>query len=304
MLQFQPVGFGQRVVETALGAMAYYTPTAAPWVNEAQIEEDRPPLVFLHSLGGGSSAYEWSQVYPAFAADYRVIAPDLIGWGQSAHPVHDYRAEDYFEAIAILLEKVAQRPAVVAATSLTASIVVRLAIQRPELFSQLFLVSPSGYEDFGNGYQQGIAARLAGTPGLDNLIYTLGAANEGAIANFMATFLFASPDRITPEMIAAYLASATQRQAEYAALASLKGALCCDLSRYIGQLQIPTMFVWGKESRFNRPEIGQRLAALSEAVIKPIKVIPDAGVLPHLELPAIVISLLRKFLASSSSPCP
>ncbi|MFE4106508.1 alpha/beta fold hydrolase [Almyronema epifaneia] len=299
MLQFQPIGFGQRVVETALGAMAYYTPTAAPWVRSDQAtEEAKPPLVFLHSLGGGSSAYEWSQVYPAFAADYQVIAPDLIGWGQSAHPVHDYRAEDYFEAIAILLETVAQRPAVVAATSLTAAIVIRLAIRRPELFSQLFLVSPSGYEDFGNGYQQGIAARLAGTPGLDNLIYSLGAANETAIANFMATFLFANPDRITPEMIAAYLASATQRQAEYAALASLKGALCCDLSRYMSQLQVPTLFVWGQASRFNRPEIGQRLAALNPTAVKTVAVIPEAGVLPHLELPAIVIGLLRKFLAA------
>ncbi|NJL88004.1 MAG: alpha/beta hydrolase [Leptolyngbyaceae cyanobacterium SM1_1_3] len=184
-----------------------------------------------------------------------------------------------------------------ASSGIGQAIAIRLAIRRPELFSGLFLVSPSGYEDFGNGYQQGIAARLAGTPGLDNLIYSLGAANEGAIANFMSTFLFAKPERISPEMIAAYLASATQRHAEYAALASLKGALCCDLSRYMSQLQVPTVFVWGQESRFNPPEIGQRLAALSPAVAKPIQVIPETGVLPHLEQPALVINLLQQSLS-------
>jgi len=46
------------------------------------------PLIFLHNFGGGASAYEWSKVYP-LATNYRVLAPDLIGWGESAH--RDYK---------------------------------------------------------------------------------------------------------------------------------------------------------------------------------------------------------------------
>ena len=142
-------------------------------------------------------------------------------------------------------------------------------------------------------YKRGITAQLAGAPGIDRLIYTLGAANEFAVRNFLQQFIFARPDRITEEMVAAYLASAQQPQAEYSALASLKGDLCFDLAHYIGQLKTPTVIIWGRRSRFNRPAVGQRLADLNPEAVKGFYVIPDTGVLPHLELPAIVTNLLQ-----------
>ena len=120
MLKFQPPGFGQRAIATSLGVMAYYTPVAFPW-RWPEDPEEKPPLIFLHSLGGGSSAYEWSKVYSAFASDYQAIAPDLVGWGQSAHPERDYRVEDYLTLLAELIEAVGEPPATVFASSLTES---------------------------------------------------------------------------------------------------------------------------------------------------------------------------------------
>jgi pimeloyl-ACP methyl ester carboxylesterase len=300
MLQFQPPGFGQQIIKTSLGVMAYYTPTGTPWRTGSACEQQLPPLVFLHSLGGGSSAYEWSKVYPAFAADYRVIAPDLIGWGQSSHPQRDYTSADYLQLLTELLEWL-DEPTTVVASSLTAGLTIRLAIQRPELFRLLFLVAPAGYADFGADYGQNLAARIAGMPGIDRLIYTLGAANETAVANFLAQFLFADRARIIPEMVAAYLTSAQQFNAEYAALASLRGDICFDLSLYIPQLQTPTLLVWGEKSRFSGPTIGQRLANLNPTSVKQVQLIKDAGVLAHLECPAQVIALLRTTLLTADA---
>lgn len=294
MLQFQPPGFEQRVIKTSLGIMAYYTPIAQYWQEPPAAQQNLPALVFLHSLGGGSSAYEWSKVYPAFAATHRVIAPDLIGWGQSTHPALDYRAADYLRVLTELLESIAG-PVPIVASSLTAGLVVRLAVQRPELFQQLFLVSPSGYADFGANYGQNLPAAIFRIPGIDRLIYRLGAANELAVRNFLEQFLFAERSRVTPEMVAAYLASAQQLQAEYAALASLRGDLCFDLAAYIPQLTVPTCLIWGEKSRFSKPSVGQRLAALNSRFVK-FQVIKQAGVLPHLEDPAQTISLLQQTL--------
>lgn len=294
MLQFQPSGFGSQVLETSLGRMVYYQPVAVPAAPQR-------PLVFLHSLGGGSSAYEWSKVYPAFASEYAVIAPDLVGWGQSDHPPRDYQVNDYLTLITELLQGVAQAPAAVVASSLTAGISVHLAIQRPDLVQSLFLVSPSGYSDFGADYSRGLAAQLAGMPGIDRLIYTLGAANELAVRSFLEQFLFARRSRVSPEMVAAYLASAQQPKADYAALASLKGALCFDLARYIPQLEVPTAIVWGEESRFSSMAVGQRLAALNPKAIQRFEAIADAGVLPHLELPAVVTSQLWSWLHQTAA---
>lgn len=299
MLTFQPPGFEQRVTETSLGTMAYYTQAATPPWNTPRHAPDQGTLVCLHSLGGGSSAYEWSQVYAALAADYRVVAPDLVGWGQSAHPVRRYFTEDYWEMMTHLIEVVAQPPVIVAATSLTAGVVVRLAIARPELFQALFLVSPSGNDDFGVGYPFSLPAVLAGTPIVDRLIYQLGAANELAVTQFLTNFLFANPERITPRIIQAYLAGTQLPNAEYSALASLRGDVCFDLSRYISQLTTPTTIVGGGAAKFNRPDKTRRLAALNPAAIQAVHIVPEAGVLPHVELPAVVAGLLRAFLVRS-----
>jgi pimeloyl-ACP methyl ester carboxylesterase len=292
MLQFQPPGFGQQVVKTSLGVMVYYTQVGLPWHDGSP--QPLPPLVFLHSLGGGSSAYEWSKVYPAFANNYRIIAPDLIGWGQSTHPPRDYRVEDYLQVLTELMEWIGE-PVSVAASSLTAGLLIRLAIQRPGLFRLLFLVAPAGYADFGADYSQNLSARIAGIPSIDRLIYRLGAANELAVQNFLEQFLFADRSRVTSEMIAAYLASAQQLNAEYAALASLRGDLCFDLALYIPQLQTPTVLVWGEQSRFSNVATGKRLTSLSQAV-KGFWLIQRAGVLAHLERPVAVISALKQSL--------
>ena len=295
MLQFQPPGFKQHVIPTSLGVVAYYTPAAPPWHDHENELSDLPPLLFLHSLGGGSSAYEWSKVYPAFARDYRVIAPDLIGWGQSAHPQKDYTPDDYIVIIRELLET-CEQPATVIVTSLTGGIAIRVAIAHPDKVRSLFLVSPSGYADFGVDYQRSLAAQLAGTPIIDRLLYTVGAANELAVRNFLQQFLFANPSRITDEMVNAYLTSALQPNAEYSALSTLRGALFFDLSRYMGQLKPPTAFLWGKESKFNTPTLGHRLADLNREAVTAFYEIPNVGVLPQLELPAVTIGLLHSWL--------
>lgn len=300
MLKFQPVGFTQQALATPLGVMAYYTPGDEPWLSSSLSLLDRPSLVFLHSLGGGSSAFEWSKVYPAFASTHHVIAPDLIGWGQSSHPARTYRVDDYFDMITQLLEAVATVPALVVATSLTAGVVIRLAILRPDLFRGLFLVSPTGNSDFGRDYRASLPAVAAGTPGLGTLIYQLGAANELAVQFFLENFLFANPNRITADIVQAYLAGTQQPNAEYSALSSLSGDISFDLSRFLSQLRVPTEFAVGQRSRFLPLKVVKRLGSLNPQAIQRVWEVPDSGVLPHLEHPAIVMGLIQDWITRQS----
>ena len=298
MLQFQPPGFGQKIANTSLGSMVYYTPVASPWTVAVANEEELPTLVFLHNFGGGASAYEWSKVYPAFATTHRVIAPDLIGWGQSAHPIRDYQVIDYLTTLAEFISQVTDSPAIVIASSLTGALAVRVAIEHPELFKALFLVCPSGFDDFGQNAGRRLPLNIVRTPLLSSLIYTLGATNDVAVRNFLVQFLFAKAEMVTEEMVAAYLASAQQPNAEYAALAFLRGDLYFDLPLYIDRLTVPTNVVWGEEAQFTRADLGKRLARLNPKAIQNFQVIPETGVLPHLEQPAIVIGLLERYLRS------
>ena len=184
------------------------------------------------------------------------------------------------------------------ASSLTGGLSIRVAIARPDLVRSLFLVCPSGYADFGADYRRGLAAQVAGIPLVDRALYSVGAANEFAVRTFLQQVLFADPSRISEEMVAAYLTSALQPNAEYAALSSLKGALFFDLALYLRQLTTPAVFVWGSQSRFNSPTMGRRLAALNPEQIKEFYELPEVGVLPQLEMPAAVIGLLQEWLKS------
>jgi pimeloyl-ACP methyl ester carboxylesterase len=293
MLQFHPPGIGQQLVETSLGVMVYYTPVGAPW-SLSSLESS--PLLFLHSFGGGASAYEWSKVYPAFLDDYRVRVPDLIGWGQSAHPMKDYRVEDYLNTLTEFIEETCASPVTAIAASITGAIVLRLAVQRPELFKSLVLVCPSGFADFGQDAGRRLPLQVINTPLVDQLIYTLGATNALSVQNFLERFLFANPARVSAEMVSAYLESAQQPNAQYAALAFLRGDLYFDLSLYMGQLKTPTAMVWGEDAQFTGVELGKRLAALNPDAVQFFLEIQDAGVLPHLEQPETLIGLLHYLL--------
>ncbi|MEM0981777.1 MAG: alpha/beta hydrolase, partial [Cyanobacteria bacterium P01_H01_bin.58] len=112
------------------------------------------------------------------------------------------------------------------------------------------------------------------------------------------------PSRLTAETIEAYLTCTQQPNAEYAALASLRGEVCFDLTRYIGQLTVPTTLVVGELSRFNRPAKTKRLAAMNSRAIQAVHVVPGVGVLPHVEQPAPVVGLLRSFLQEAIAPTP
>ncbi len=305
MLQFQPPGFEQKVIETSLGSMVYYTAVEEPWLGQRQAE--LPPLIFLHGFGGGASAYEWSKVYPAFATTHRIFAPDLIGWGQSDHPVRDYQIADYLKTLTEFIEKIAISggeqsftPVKVVASLLTAAFTIRVAIERPELFQSLFLVCPSGFADFGQDAGRRLPLQVIGTPLLDKLIYTLGATNEVAVRSFLERFLFAKPERLSEEIVEAYLASAQQPNAEYAALAFLRGDLYFDLALYIQQLTVPTFILWGEEAQFISVNLGKRLAALNPKAIRRFQPIVGTGVLPHLEQPEVVIGLLQGYLSAAN----
>ena len=297
---FKSIGFIENSLNTSLGEMVYYSSDSTFWQSLRHQNQSSSSkltnLVFLHGFGGGSSAYEWSQVYPAFASEYRSIAPDLIGWGKSAHPPRNYTIDDYVNTITEFLEQICTEPTTIIASSLTAAFVIRCAIARPQLFKSLILTTPAGLSDFEENYTKSIFAQIISTPVLDKFFYNFGVANESGIRSFLEKRQFANPQRIYPELVKAYLKSASQPNAEYSALSFVRGDLCFDLSKYITQLTTPTAIIWGRESQFTSPEIGKKLAQMNPTAIKFFQVIEEVGLTPHLELPALTISLIRKYL--------
>jgi pimeloyl-ACP methyl ester carboxylesterase len=298
-----PLGFVTKSANTRLGKMVYDTASPETFLPPeiAPAPADAPPnpltMVFLHGFGGGSSAYEWSRVYPAFANEYQILAPDLIGWGRSEHPVRNYVATDYVDTIEDFLQQTLTEPAIVVASSLTAAFTIRVAIAQPQLFRALILTSPAGLSDFGDDYSRSFFAQLVSTPILGEALYRFGIATSNGIRNFMEQRQFAHARRVCPEMVEAYLLSAQQTNAEYSALAFVRGDLCFDLADYIDQLTIPTAILWGRQAQFTGPDIGRQLAKRNPSAIRVFQQLEQVGLTPQLELPEVTIGLIRRYLS-------
>ena len=298
-IMFIPSGFSQQSIQTDLGYLVYYTNDRPPWNVTATAENEA--LVFLHGLGGGSSAYEWSQVYPAFAAEYRVLAPDMLGWGRSAHPERNYQPEDYINSIEKFIERTCSEPVTVIASGLTAAFTIRTAIARPELFKSLILITAAGLNELNRDYQDNFFTQLAGTPVVDRLLYNTGVATGFGIRSFLEQRQFANKERVSSELVEAYLQSAQQPNAEYAALAFVRGDLCFDLTQYISQLKTPTALIWGRASEYIGPQVGYRLQELNPQAIPIVYQLDNVGFTPQLELPGVTSGLIRQFMARLES---
>ncbi len=57
------------------------------------------PLLLVHGIGAGSSAYEWRHNFETLSRDFRVFAPDLPGFGRSDRRDLDYTADLYVLAL-------------------------------------------------------------------------------------------------------------------------------------------------------------------------------------------------------------
>ncbi len=295
---FIPPGFVQRSLVLSQGPVAY---TVAYVVADPDFWPAPPissrPLVFIHGFGGGSSSYEWSKVYPAFAADHPVLAPDLIGWGQSDHPARPLTTADYEALLVEILQTLCPEPPMVVASSLSAAMLVRVAIAHPDLIRGLFLVTPAGLADFGRDPGSSFINQVVKLPLVDQMLYRGAIATAEGIKLFLAQRQFADPSKISDEMVAAYLASAQQPNADVAALAFVRGDLSFDLAIDLPQLTTPTTMLWGEAAQLTDIDTGRRLAALNPDAIGRFEALPGVGLTPQLEVPGVTIGLIQQWLS-------
>ncbi len=129
-----------RTLPSSAGQVAYYTvPSAAKGAR---------PLFLIHSVNAAASAYEMKPLYDRFAGARPVAAIDLPGFGFSERAQREYRPSLYAEAIIAALEHAFDgQPADVVALSLGGEFAALAAAQRPELFTSLTLIAPTGRAD-------------------------------------------------------------------------------------------------------------------------------------------------------------
>ncbi len=278
-----PAIFATRVAQTSLGEVVYHTSGAGE------------PLVFLHGIYPGASSFEWSRVYPEFAVGYEVIAPDLIGFGESERPRQGLDADEHVQALADLARSVcAPQSLVVVASGFGAAIALKLAVQHPDLVRRLILLAPVGLDAAVRRVPAGLAM-LARVPGLNTFVYKNYLARKPFVRGWLAKFGFADENLVTDEIVEIFVTCAGQYGAEHAMLAFLRGRLLYDVKSQLPRVTQPVAVLWPSlPDRF--PE---DLAARLSGAIRTCQIVPAGvlGSLGALEAPERVRDLIECELA-------
>ena len=102
-----------------------------------------PAVVLIHGMAGSSRT--WRDVMPLLARHFTVIAPDLLGHGESAKPLGDYSLGAYASGLRdLLVGALGIERATLVGQSLGGGVVMQLAYQHPELCERLVLVGSGG----------------------------------------------------------------------------------------------------------------------------------------------------------------
>src|SRR5438045_5015994 len=101
-----------------------------------------PPVVLIHGMV--NSSRHWEAVALALADEYTVVAPDLIGHGDSATPRGDYSLGAHAASIRDLLAAIGIDSATIVGHSLGGGVAMQFFYQFPQRTERLVLISSGG----------------------------------------------------------------------------------------------------------------------------------------------------------------
>ncbi|MBK3566299.1 alpha/beta fold hydrolase [Streptomyces sp. MBT62] len=221
---------------------------------------DGPPVLLLHGGGPGASGISnYHRNIAELAKEYRVIVPDLPGYGRSTKGVDGADPFGYLaDAIRALLDQLALEKAHLVGNSYGGACALRLALDTPDRVDRMVLMGPGGIG----------TTRALPTPGLNSLLnyYSGDGPSRLKLEKFIRTYLVFNAadvpdsvidaryrDSIDPEVVAA---PPLRRPKSLHALRKMDFTRDARLSR----LPIPTLVLWGAADKVNRPSGGRMLA--------------------------------------------
>lgn len=254
------------------------------------------PLLLIHGVGGSSLA--WVPLFAHLSAKYRVIAPDLLGHGQSDKPRADYSLGAFAVWLRDFLDRLDVPGATMVGHSLGGGVALQLAYQHRQYCRRLVLVNSGGL-----GTDVSMPLRLLSTPGAELLLPVIASrpaifVGHGVLSLLTAGGLAESPK--TQERWRKYFALADPlgRHAFLRTLRSVvdfRGQTVSALNR-LPNLDVPTLIIAGARD----PVIPASHAQAAHAALpgSQLKIIDEAGHHPMLDCPATLAGLIDEFVGA------
>ncbi|MFC5066068.1 alpha/beta fold hydrolase [Actinomycetospora atypica] len=280
--------------------MAYLQACAEPDAADPEV------VVLLHGVAGSSAT--WLPVLEQLEAGgcrRLVIAPDLLGHGESAGPSGDFSMGAFANGLRDLLAALGHKRVTVVGHSLGGGVALQFAYQFPEMCDRLVVVSSGGL-----GRTVSPTLRLASLPGAGVVLPVLartGLLGLGVTALHAAARLplpIPATERVSLVEYARHLGSLTERAHADAFVDTIRGVIGPHGQRVTGTDRLylteglPTMIVWGRRDPIIPVGHGYRAAALMPGAR--LEVFDTSGHFPHCDEPVRFAALLTAFCDSTA----
>ena len=222
-----------------------------------------PPVVLLHGGGPGASGVSnYTRNIDALAERFRVIVPDLPGYGRSTKGVDGRDPFGYLaDGIRGLLDALGIERADLVGNSYGGACALRLALDTPTRVRRMVLMGPGGVG----------TTRALPTAGLNCLLGYYGGdgPSRAKLERFIREYLVFDGASVPDEVIdVRYQASidpgvvASPPLRRPSGPLALRTLLRMDFTRdsRLATLDTPTLVIWGREDKVNRPSGGPALA--------------------------------------------
>ncbi|ULR48540.1 alpha/beta fold hydrolase [Streptomyces deccanensis] len=221
---------------------------------------DGPPALLLHGGGPGASGVSnYSRNIAELAKEYRVLVPDLPGYGRSSKGID---LTDPFGSLAHgirgVLDRLGLDKAHLVGNSYGGACALRLALDTPDRVDRMVLMGPGGIG----------TTRALPTPGLNSLLnyYTGDGPSRLKLEKFVRDYLVFNAAQVPDSVIdARYEASIDPEVIASPPLQrpkDLRTVWRMDFTRdkRLNRLPVPTLVLWGAADKVNRPSGGRMLA--------------------------------------------
>ncbi len=258
-----------------------------------------PVLLLVHGIAGSSAT--WAHVTPVLSERFTVVAPDLLGHGQSAKPRGEYSLGSHADVLRDLMNALGHDRATFVGQSFGGGVVMQIAYQYPERCERLVLVNSGGL-----GREVHPLLRALAVPATELAFPLVCNPVVRAAATRVATWFGRAEAAATParrEIWRSYasLADADARWAFFRTLRAVidpGGQTVSASNRFYLAADMPTLIVWGARDPF----IPVRHARATHAAIpgSRLEILEDVGHYPHCEAPARFLRVLLEFIDSTA----
>jgi pimeloyl-ACP methyl ester carboxylesterase len=257
-----------------------------------------PVIVLIHGITGSSQT--WEHVIEPLAEHYTVVAPDLLGHGESAKPRGDYSLGAYASGIRDLIAAIGHDRATIVGHSLGGGVAMQMAYQFPERCERLVLVSSGGL-----GREVHMLLRAAALPGSEVVLPLLASQSVIGRLDAVGAFLGRLGLRAGADLDEMWrgFSSLQDAGARAAFIHTLRtildpgGQRVSAVDRLYLAAEMPSLIVWGERDPIIPFRHGLRASETMPG--SHFVTFPDAGHFPHRDDPRRFVRELTEFVEST-----